>query len=90
LAPLEPLPHLWYGGEFPLHALREECPSPEAERALDTYLVLLSGSFVQRLDVCRARHRVDPQADIYAAATSAIATLEGRSARRGAESRDGT
>jgi len=51
-------------------------PIVEAERALDTYLVLLS-DHSYNASTFAARVTASTRADIYAAAVSAIATLEG-------------
>jgi citrate synthase len=75
LAPLEPLPHLGMAANF-LYMCSGKVPIPEAERALDTYLVLLS-DHSYNASTFAARVTASTQADIYAAATSAIATLEG-------------
>jgi len=75
LPPLEPLPHLSTAANF-LYLCSGKVPIPEAERALDTYLVLLSDhSF--NASTFAARVTASTLADIFAAATSAIATLEG-------------
>jgi citrate synthase len=53
-----------------------EAPSATAERALDTYLVLLADhSF--NASTFSARVTASTRADMYAAATAALATLEG-------------
>ncbi len=75
LPPIEPLPNLSTAANF-LYMRSGKLPIKEAEDALDTYLVLLAdhsynaSTFAAR--VCASTH-----ADIFAAATSAVATLEG-------------
>jgi citrate synthase len=75
LGPLEPLPHLSTAANF-LYMCSGRVPIAEAERALDTYLVLLS-DHSYNASTFAARVTASTRADIYAAAVSAIATLEG-------------
>jgi len=51
-------------------------PIPQAERALDTYLVLLA-DHSYNASTFSARVTASTRADMYAAATAALATLEG-------------
>jgi len=75
LPPLEPLPHLSTAANF-LYMRSGKSPIYEAERALDTYLVLLADhSF--NASTFAARVTASTRADIYASATTALATLEG-------------
>jgi citrate synthase len=75
LQPLDPLPHLSTAANF-LYMCSGRAPIPEAERALDTYLILLS-DHSYNASTFAARVTASTQADIYAAVVSAIATLEG-------------
>ncbi len=75
LEPIDPQPKLSTAGNF-LYMKNGEVPIKEAEKALNTYLVLLADhSF--NASTFAARVTASTRADIYAAATSAIATLEG-------------
>ncbi len=75
LKAIEPLPNLSTAANF-LYMRTGERPIKEAERALDTYLVLLADhSF--NASTFAARVTASTRADIFAAATSAVATLEG-------------
>jgi citrate synthase len=75
LEPIAAQPHLSSAANF-LYARSGRAPIPEAERALDTYLVLLADhSF--NASTFAARVTASTRADIYAAAVSAVATLEG-------------
>jgi citrate synthase len=75
LPPIEPLPHLSTAANF-LYMCSGRAPIEEAERALDTYLVLLS-DHSYNASTFAARVTASTRADIYGAATTAIATLEG-------------
>ncbi|MGH7707721.1 MAG: citrate/2-methylcitrate synthase [Vulcanimicrobiaceae bacterium] len=75
LEPIEPLPNLATAANF-LYMRSGERPIPEAERALDTYLVLLA-DHSYNASTFAARVTASTRADIFGAATSAIATLEG-------------
>ena len=75
LEPIAPLPELGAAANF-LYMCTGRAPLPTAERALDTYLVLLADhSF--NASTFAARVTASTRADIFAGATSAIATLEG-------------
>ena len=75
LAPIDPLPHLGMAANF-LYMRTGRMPIPEAERALDVYLVLLADhSF--NASTFAARVTASTRADLFAGATSALATLEG-------------
>ena len=75
LAPVDPLPHLGMAANF-LYMRTGRMPIPEAERALDVYLVLLADhSF--NASTFAARVTASTRADLFAGATSALATLEG-------------
>jgi 2-methylcitrate synthase/citrate synthase II len=75
LAPVEPRADLSVAANF-LYMMNGEAPSATAERALDTYLVLLADhSF--NASTFSARVTASTRADTYAAATAALATLEG-------------
>jgi citrate synthase len=75
LEPIAPLPHLSTAANF-LYMRSGKAPIPEAERALDTYLVLL-GDHSFNASTFAARVTASTRADIFGAAVSAIATLEG-------------
>jgi citrate synthase len=75
LQPIEPLPHLSTAANF-LYMCSGRAPIYEAERALDTYLVLLA-DHSYNASTFAARVTASTRADIYASAVSAIATLEG-------------
>ncbi len=75
LEPIAPEPHLSTAANF-LYMRTGRAPGPEAERALDTYLVLLA-DHSYNASTFAARVTASTRADIYAAATSAVATLEG-------------
>lgn len=75
LAPVAPLPDLATAANF-LYMCSGRAPLPAAERALDTYLVLLA-DHSYNASTFAARVTASTRADIFAAATSAIATLEG-------------
>ncbi len=75
LRPIEPLPDLSSAANF-LYMRTGERPIPEAERALDTYLVLLA-DHSYNASTFAARVTASTRADIFAGATSAIATLQG-------------
>ncbi|HEV3157573.1 MAG TPA: citrate/2-methylcitrate synthase [Candidatus Baltobacteraceae bacterium] len=75
LDPVEPLPRLSTAANF-LYMRTGELPSKTAERALNTYLVLLA-DHSYNASTFAARVTASTRADIFAAATSAVATLEG-------------
>ena len=75
LEPIEPRPNLSTAANF-LYMISGELPRNEAERALDTYLVLLA-DHSYNASTFAARVTASTRADIYAAVTSAVATLEG-------------
>ena len=75
LRPIDPLPQLSTAANF-LYMRTGREPIPEAERALDTYLVLLA-DHSYNASTFAARVTASTRADIFAAVTSAIATLEG-------------
>jgi citrate synthase len=75
LAPIAPLPNLSTAANF-LYMRTGRPPIAEAEKALDTYLVLLA-DHSYNASTFAARVTASTRADIYAAATSAVATLEG-------------
>jgi len=75
LKAIEPLPNLSTAANF-LYMRTGDVPIPEAERALDTYLVLLA-DHSYNASTFAARVTASTRADIFAAATSALATLEG-------------
>jgi citrate synthase len=75
LRPLDPLPHLSTAANA-LYMRTGRVPAPEAERALDTYLVLLA-DHSYNASTFAARVTASTRADIYAAATSALGTLDG-------------
>ncbi|MDQ2663177.1 MAG: citrate synthase [Candidatus Eremiobacteraeota bacterium] len=75
LDPIEPRSDLSQSSNF-LYMCKGEVPSATAEDALDTYLVLLA-DHSYNASTFSARVTASTKADIYAAVTSAIATLEG-------------
>jgi citrate synthase len=75
LKAIEPLPNLSTAANF-LYMRTGERPIKAAERALDTYLVLLA-DHSYNASTFAARVTASTRADIFAAATSAVATLEG-------------
>lgn len=75
LPAIEPSTTLSTAANF-LYMINGEEPSKEAERALDTYLVLLA-DHSYNASTFAARVTASTRADIYAAMTSALATLEG-------------
>jgi len=75
LPPIEPRPDLTTAGNF-LYMRTGELPIMEAQRALDTYLVLLA-DHSYNASTFSARVTASTRADMYAAATAALATLEG-------------
>lgn len=75
LEPIEPRRDLSTAGNF-LYMRTGEVPIQEAERALDTYLVLLA-DHSYNASTFSARVTASTRADMYAAATAALATLEG-------------
>ena len=75
LDPIDPLPNLSTAANF-LYMRSGEIPIKAAERALDTYLVLLA-DHSYNASTFAARVTASTRADIFAAATSALATLEG-------------
>jgi citrate synthase len=75
LAPIEPRPDLTTAANF-LYMRTGELPILEAQRALDTYLVLLA-DHSYNASTFSARVTASTRADMYAAATAALATLEG-------------
>ena len=75
LQPIEPLPNLSTAANF-LYMRTGRAPLPEAERALDMYFVLLA-DHSYNASTFAARVTASTRADIFAAATSAIATLGG-------------
>jgi len=75
LHPIEPQPHLSTAANF-LYMRSGRPPLAEAERALDTYFVLLA-DHSYNASTFAARVTASTRADIFAAATSAIATLGG-------------
>jgi citrate synthase len=75
LEPIAPDPKLTTAANF-LHMRTGELPIPEAEEALDTYLVLLA-DHSYNASTFSARVTASTGADIYAAITSAVATLAG-------------
>jgi len=75
LDPVEPLPSLGHAANF-LYMRSGEKPIREAERALDTYFVLLA-DHSYNASTFAARVTASTRADVYGAATSALATLEG-------------
>jgi citrate synthase len=75
LKAIEPLPNLSTAANF-LYMRTGKIPLPEAERALDTYLVLLC-DHSYNASTFAARVTASTRADIYCAITAAVATLEG-------------
>ena len=75
LEPIAPDPKLDYAANF-LYMKDGQVPIPEAERALDTYFVLLA-DHSYNASTFSARVTTSTGADIYCAITSAVATLEG-------------
>ncbi len=75
LQPIDPLPRLGMAANF-LYMRTGRMPIPEAERALDAYFVLLA-DHSYNASTFAARVTASTRADIFAAATSALATLEG-------------
>ena len=75
LPAVEPQPGLSTAADF-LHMQSGAVPSATAERALDTYLVLLA-DHSYNASTFAARVTASTRADIFAAATSALAALEG-------------
>jgi citrate synthase len=75
LRPIEPMPGLSTAANF-LYMRSGRAPAPEAESALDTYLVLLADHSYNP-STFAARVTASTRADIFSSATSAIATLEG-------------
>jgi citrate synthase len=75
LEPIAPDPKLATAANF-LYMRTGELPIPEAEKALDTYLVLLA-DHSYNASTFSARVTASTGADIYAAITSAVATLAG-------------
>jgi len=75
LEPIEPRRDLSTAANF-LYMRTGEVPIKEAERALDTYLVLLA-DHSYNASTFSARVTASTRADIFAAATAALATLEG-------------
>ncbi|MGZ3519227.1 MAG: citrate/2-methylcitrate synthase, partial [Vulcanimicrobiaceae bacterium] len=75
LEPVEPRTDLSQAANF-LYMCRGEAPTAVAEDAMDTYLVLLADHGFNA-STFSARVTASTKADIYASATSALATLEG-------------
>ncbi|MBV9102750.1 MAG: citrate synthase, partial [Candidatus Eremiobacteraeota bacterium] len=75
LEPIEPRVDLSTAGNF-LYMRSGEVPIKEAEHALDTYLVLLA-DHSYNASTFSARVTASTRADMFAAATAALATLEG-------------
>jgi len=75
LEPIEPRTDLSQAANF-LYMSRGGVPSPAAEDAMDTYLVLLA-DHSYNASTFSARVTASTKADVYAAVTSAIATLQG-------------
>ena len=75
LEPIAPLAELGTAANF-LYMCAGRPPAAGAERALDTYLVLLA-DHSYNASTFAARVTASTRADIFAGATSAIATLEG-------------
>jgi citrate synthase len=75
LEPIAPAPQLSTAANF-LYMQSGRAPIEEAERALDTYLVLLA-DHSYNASTFAARVTASTRADMFAAATSAIATLGG-------------
>jgi citrate synthase len=75
LEPIDPLPDLSHAANF-LYMRTGKVPIREAERALDTYFVLLA-DHSYNASTFSARVTASTRADIFASATAALATLEG-------------
>ncbi|HZZ64330.1 MAG TPA: citrate/2-methylcitrate synthase [Candidatus Baltobacteraceae bacterium] len=75
LEPVEPRTDLSQAANF-LYMSRGQVPPDEAENAMDTYLVLLA-DHSYNASTFSARVTASTKADLYAAVTSAIATLQG-------------
>ncbi|MDQ6942856.1 MAG: hypothetical protein M3169_10145 [Candidatus Eremiobacteraeota bacterium] len=75
LEPIAPDPQLRTAANF-LYMRTGEKPIPEAEKALDTYLILLA-DHSYNASTFSARVTASTNADIYAAITAAVATLAG-------------
>jgi citrate synthase len=75
LEPIEPRTDLSQAGNF-LYMCRGQVPAEIAEEAMDTYLVLLA-DHSYNASTFSARVTASTKADVYAAVTSAIATLQG-------------
>jgi citrate synthase len=75
LEPIEPRTDLSQAANF-LYMCRGEVPAAIAEDAMDTYLVLLA-DHSYNASTFSARVTASTKADLYAAVTSAIATLQG-------------
>ncbi len=75
LEPIAPDPALHTAANF-LYMRTGEKPIPEAEKALDTYLILLA-DHSYNASTFSARVTASTNADIYAAITAAVATLAG-------------
>jgi len=75
LEPIAPDPQLHSAANF-LYMRTGEKPIPEAENALDTYLILLA-DHSYNASTFSARVTASTNADIYAAITAAVATLAG-------------
>jgi citrate synthase len=75
LKAIEPLPNLSTAANF-LYMRTGKIPMPEAERALDTYLVL-HADHSYNASTFAARVTSSTRADIFCAVTSAVAALEG-------------
>lgn len=75
LAPIEPRTDLGHAANF-LYMRNGEAPSPTAARALDAYFVLLADHGFNA-STFAARVTASTWSDMYAAATTAVATLQG-------------
>ena len=75
LAPIAPRPDLRIAANH-LYMRSGEVPIAEAERALDTYLVLLA-DHSYNASTFAARVSASTEADVFAAVTAAVATLQG-------------
>jgi citrate synthase len=75
LEPVEPRTDLSQAANF-LYMCRGELPSAVAEDAMDTYLVLLA-DHSYNASTFSARVTASTKADVYAAVTAAISTLQG-------------
>jgi len=75
LDPIAPDPQMQTAANF-LYMRTGEKPIPEAEKALDTYLILLA-DHSYNASTFSARVTASTHADIYAAITAAVATLAG-------------